>query len=65
MRKWQSIPTGTRVRWEVHGWFKFLSLRDGQEGHPQYEIVQGALQVADHLRGLYPVTFAAWEADRV
>lgn len=42
------------------GWFNFLRLRNGQEGHPQTEIVDVARQVEEIISDLFPVTYQAW-----
>ena len=49
----------------LNNWFKFLYLRDGETGAPQYEIVQGAKQVKSALEELYPITVAAWKKHTV
>lgn len=59
-----STYTSFYVTANLQNWFKFLYLRDGLTGHPQYEIVSGANQVKAYLRELFPVTVKAWETHR-
>lgn len=58
------LPVGTYTQFyataNLNNWFKFLHLRDGNEGHPQYEIVEAANKVAGILEELYPVTYGVW-----
>ena len=58
------LPVGIYTRFyataNLNNWFKFLHLRDGNEGHPQYEIVEAANKVAGILEELYPVTYGVW-----
>lgn len=42
-------------------WFNFLRLRNGSEGHPQYEIVEVARQVEEVIAEKLPITYAAWK----
>lgn len=43
------------------GWFNFLRLRNGDNGHPQFEVVEVARQVEEIIAELYPITYAAWK----
>jgi len=58
------LPVGTYTQFyataNLNNWFKFLHLRDGNEGSPQYEIVEAANKVAGILEELYPVTYGVW-----
>ena len=58
------LPVGIYTQFyataNLNNWFKFLHLRDGNEGHPQYEIVEAANKVAGILEELYPVTYGVW-----
>lgn len=42
-------------------WFNFLRLRNGDKGHPQWEIVDVARQVEEIIADLYPITYEAWK----
>ena len=44
----------------LNNWLKFLDLRNGDKGHPQWEIVQCAQMVQARLTELYPITMGAW-----
>lgn len=59
------LPVGTYTAWymtgNLHAWFKFLELRDGSKGHPQYEIVQLAKQVWPIIEEHWPITAQAWK----
>lgn len=44
----------------LRAWLKFLKLRNGKHGHPQWEITQIANQIEWQLNNLYPVTMDAW-----
>lgn len=46
----------------LNNWFKFLSLRNGDKGAPQWEIVQAAQQVEAIIARLYPVSYKAWKS---
>ena len=46
----------------LNNWFKFLTLRNGEKGAPQWEIVQGARQVEKVIENTWPITYAAWKA---
>lgn len=58
------LPVGTYTSWymtgNLHAWFNFLYLRDGDVGHPQYEIVQLAQQVWPMIEEQWPIAAAAW-----
>lgn len=58
------LPVGIYTQFyataNLNNWFKFLHLRDGNEGSPQYEIVEAANKVAGILEELYPVTYGVW-----
>lgn len=59
------LPVGTYTAWymtgNLHAWFKFLELRDGSKGHPQYEIVQLAQQVWPIIEEYWPIAASAWK----
>lgn len=59
-----SIYTSFYATANLNNWFKFLRLRDGGEGAPQWEIVQAAKKVASVIREHYPLSYAAFEATR-
>ena len=44
----------------LNNWLRFLTLRNGEEGAPQWEIVEGAKQVEEYLNELFPITMNAW-----
>ena len=58
------LPTNTYTSWWASGnllaWFNFLNRRNGENGHPQYEIVNLAHQVQDIIAEHYPITYMAW-----
>lgn len=56
-----SIYTSAYLTGNLLAWFNFLRLRDGSQGHPQYEIQEVAKKVALLVEEHYPVTFAAWK----
>lgn len=50
----------------LRGWLHFLGLRTSEEnatyqGHPQWEIVQTAKMVEEHLRTLFPITMKVFD----
>lgn len=59
------LPVGTYTAWymtgNLHAWFNFLYLRDGEVGHPQYEIVQLAQQVWPIIEEHWPIAASAWK----
>lgn len=59
------LPVDTYTAWymtgNLHAWFKFLELRDGSKGHPQYEIVQLAQQVWPIIEEHWPIAASAWK----
>lgn len=59
-----SIYTSFYATANLNNWFKFLRLRDGEEGAPQWEIVQAAKKVASIIQNHYPLSYAAFEATR-
>ena len=60
------LPTDTMTTFiataNLGNWFKFLSLRNGVLGHPQYEIVQGARQVESFIEQEFPLAHKHWKA---
>jgi thymidylate synthase (FAD) len=42
-------------------WFNFLTLRNGDKGHPQKEIVDCARQVEEILAENFPIVYNAWK----
>lgn len=59
------LPVGIYTAWymtgNLHAWFKFLELRDGGKGYPQYEIVQLAQQVWPIIEEHWPIAANAWK----
>lgn len=59
------LPVGTYTSWymtgNLHAWFNFLRLRDGEVGHPQYEIVELAQQVWPIIEEHWPIAAKAWK----
>lgn len=59
------LPVGTYTTFwatgNLNNWFKFLYLRNGEHGAPQWEIVAAALLVEEQIAKLYPVAYAAWK----
>ena len=56
-----SIYTSAYLTGNLLGWFNFLRLRNGNEGHPQWEIVEVAKKVEAIIEELYPITYKAWK----
>lgn len=56
-----ALYTSMYMTMNLNNWFKFLDLRNGEKGHPQWEIVKVAEQVEIILQSLYPITFQAWQ----
>lgn len=56
-----SIYTAWYMTGNLHAWFNFLRLRDGSEGHPQYEIAQLAQQVWPIIEEHWPFAAKAWK----
>ena len=60
-----ALPVSTYTSWymtgNLHAWFNFLYLRDGDVGHPQYEIVQLAQQVWPIIEEHWPIAASAWK----
>ena len=48
----------------LRGWQSFLSLRDGQEGHPLWEITKVAEAVGRTLDHLFPHSMTSWRESR-
>lgn len=59
-----SIYTSAYLTGNLLGWFNFLRLRNGSEGHPQWEIVEVAKKVEAIIEELYPITYRAWKVSR-
>lgn len=57
-----SLYTSFYATANLNNWFKFLWLRNGNHGAPQYEIVQGAKKVEAIISDLYPLSYKAWRA---
>ena len=59
------LPVSTYTSWymtgNLHAWFNFLYLRDGEVGHPQHEIVQLAQQVWPIIEEHWPIAASAWK----
>lgn len=64
-----NLPVSTYTAYwataNLNNWFKFLTLRNGDFGAPQWEIVEVARQVEEIIAGLYPITYAAWKESMV
>lgn len=45
-------------------WIRFLTLRNGREGAPQYEIVQGARQVETLICDMWPASAKHWKLEK-
>lgn len=56
-----SIYTSAYLTGNLLGWFNFLRLRNGDHGHPQFEVVEVAKKVEAIIEELYPVTYNAWK----
>lgn len=56
-----SVYTSAYLTGNLLGWFNFLRLRAGYEGHPQYEIVEVAKKVEAIISDLYPLSYRAWK----
>ena len=56
------VSTGKDLTANLNNWLKFLDLRNGDKGHPQWEIVQCAQMVQARLTELYPITMGAWRS---
>lgn len=60
------LPVGIYTKFyataNLNNWFKFLWLRNGENGHPQYEIVEVAKKVEAIIADLYPLSYKAWRA---
>lgn len=57
-----SIYTSAYLTGNLLGWFNFLRLRNGDHGHPQYEVVEVAKKIEAIIAELYPITYKAWSA---
>lgn len=55
-----SIYTSAYLTGNLLAWFNFLRLRNGTNGHPQWEVVEVANKVEEYISELYPITYAAW-----
>lgn len=59
------LPVGTYTTFwataNLNNWFKFLYLRNGEHGAPQWEIVQGAKEVEAIIAEAYPEAYQAWK----
>ena len=62
------LPVGTFTTWyataNLNNWYRFLTLRDGREGAPQWEISECANLVAFKLGELFPVATRKWYETR-
>lgn len=58
------IYTSAYLTGNLLAWFNFLRLRDGLDGHPQWEIQEVAKKVASIIQEHYPLSYAAFEATR-
>lgn len=56
-----SIYTSAYLTGNLLAWFNFLRLRNGTNGHPQWEIVEVAKKVEAIIAELYPITYSAWK----
>lgn len=55
------VYTSAYVTANLLGWFNFLKLRNGSNGHPQWEIADTALQVEVIIADLYQIAYQAWK----
>lgn len=55
-----SIYTSAYLTGNLLGWFNFLRLRNGDHGHPQFEIAEVAKKVEAIIQERYPITYLAW-----
>ena len=55
-----SIYTSLYMTGNLLNWIKFLKLRNGSEGHPQFEIAEVANEIERQLTEKYPITMKAW-----
>lgn len=59
-----NLPVSTYTAYwataNLNNWFKFLTLRNGDYGKPQWEIVEVAKKVEAIIEELYPITYKAW-----
>lgn len=60
------LPQTTYTAWYASGslnaWMDFLTLRNGEKGYPQWEIVNLAKQVEMHMAWEFPITYGEWKA---
>ena len=63
-----NLPVSTYTAYwataNLNNWFKFLTLRNGDYGKPQWEIVYVAKKVEAIIEELYPITYKAWKEAR-
>lgn len=59
-----NLPVSTYTAYwataNLNNWFKFLTLRNGDYGKPQWEIVEVAKKVEAIIEEHYPITYKAW-----
>lgn len=56
-----NVFTVQYISLNLHGWFKLLGLRNGSQGHPQWEIAQLSKQIEEIIQPLFPHAFEAWK----
>lgn len=44
----------------LNNWFKFLTLRNGEKGAPQHEVVTVAKKIEKVIADRFPITYEAW-----
>lgn len=58
------LPVGIYTKFyataNLNNWLKFVNLRAGHTGAPQYEIAEAAQKVEQVIKTLYPITYEAW-----
>lgn len=63
------LPTDTMTTFiataNLGNWFRFLYLRNGDVGHPQWEIASGAKQVESLIAKHFPIAHQHWKAAMV
>lgn len=60
----QATYTSLYMTGNLNNWMKFLHLRTGLTGHPQYEIAEVANEIQYQLECVYPITMGAWASAR-
>lgn len=45
----------------LHNWVKFIRLRNGSAGHPQFELVEISREIEHQLTDVFPISMKAWK----